>query len=348
MSGLVSRGSVLGKKALLVGTVIAGLAGVTVAGSYLFWPSRPADAPMDTSESSVGVQRHPPRREQAEPAVSSPPPQQVAYTYQRQAETQRSEERQHSSDVSGEITADLSDSFTKPQQTASNEPERLHEPYGQRHGSSVGHVTFKPLQMEGQEAGVVDDLSHTIKPTTQATLVLDQALDSSLPGPLVAHFDTDVRPWDNSWPPLIPKGTRVLGSYQPLDVGQRRMGGISAQAYLSDGRIVPLGGAPFTDDLGRMGIPGQIDNRFWERFGNAILVDAAFALIRLPGQALNSRQPGNTNINMDFGNAETVVSQVMNSTVNLKPILKKNQGDRIGLLFVQPIRVPEVRLEIAR
>lgn len=347
MSGLVSRNSILGKRALLTGGVIAAVVTAIVAGSYLLWPSRPADAPMDVGDPSPPIQRHPPKPERPETPIA-PAPQSAAYNYQRPEQEYRQATPPAAREVSGQMTDDLSDSLPKRQQIASNEPERLHEPYGQRHGGGVGHVTSKPLQMEGQEAGVVDDLSHTIKPTTQAVLVLDQALDSGLAGPLVAHFDTDVRAWDNSWPPLIPKGTRVLGSYQPLDVGQRRMGGISADAYLSDGRIVPLGGAPFTDDLGRTGIPGHLDTRWPERFGNAILFDASLALIRLPGQALQSRQPGNTNINMDFGNTESVVSQVLNSTVNLKPILTKNQGERIGLLFVRPIRVPDVKLEIAR
>ena len=341
MSGFVSRNSVRGKQALKIGGVVVGVCSATLVAAHFLMPARQEDAIQLTGSNDVFVQRRQPKA-LPEPQPDPPPASQVSYRQPPPPPREYYQEPPQQQPVANQLTTELSDSFEKPKPPVEATATPL-APSAER--GSIGRVSFKPMQMQGLEAGVVEDLSHTIKPGTAAMLVLDQALDSNLHGPLVAHFDTDVRAWDNSWPPLIPKGTPVVGTYASMSTGQKRLGGIAANAYLSDGRIVPLGGAPMTDDLGRTGIPGEVNTRFWERFGNAILVDAAFALIRLPGQALMS-QPGTTNLT--FSNSEQVIGQVLNSTVNLPPTLTKNQGERIGLVILQPIQIPDVRLEVRR
>ena len=302
-------------------------------------------APLDAQASPIKVARIEPKHEIALPdpkdlpkpavqPVSLPMPPTPAYTPAatsagRQAET-------------GSLVTTYEDDFRDhKQQVAAVDPSMSGRP-----ASQTRAVGFKPLEMQGAEAGVVTDLSHTIKPTTRALCTLDQAIDSQHEGPLVCHLDNDVLAWDNNPVPLLPKGTPVLGSYQTLSVGQGRLMAISANAFRSDGVVVPLG-APFTDDLGRMGIPGHVDTRFWERFGNALIMDAAFAAINLPQAALTSRQPGTTNLNFNFGTTEGVLSQVLSSTVNLPPILRKNQGEQVMLLITQPIHVSPVRYEVS-
>jgi type IV secretion system protein VirB10 len=334
MSGYVSRGSVRRKQLLLTGIGLVALFGAGALGVKLL-AKPPSDAPIETRAPAATVSRRPPKQEpqapvqeaklQVEPAVVQPQP---------PRNREPAEAEMLTSSVSRDYAGD-----SPPRQSGSL--GGYGPPPGERPGE-VGRVTFKPFQLQGAEAGVAQDLTHTIKPTTRALLTLDQALDSSLPGPLVAHFDQDVLSWDRSTV-LVPKDTPVLGSYQQMQTGQRRLGAMSAHAFLANGQIIPLG-APFTDDLGRMGIPGYVDTRWMERFGNAILVDAAFALIRLPGQALTTREPGQTNINLDFSSTQQAVSQILNSTLNLPPLLKKNQGEQVMIVFTQPIHVPEVRM----
>lgn len=341
MSGLVSRRSVRSGQLLTVLGVVGGVAAITVLAAVWLWPGAPADAPLDVMHNPVQVTRarRAPQPEELPVVAQVAPPQQPVVQRREERPVQNYESQ---AQETGPLTTEFAGDPPRQQMAAL-------EPTGPAGGGGhrVGEVSFKQFRLEGAEAGVVTDLSRTIKPTTRAILVLDQALDSSLPGPLVAHFDQDVLAWDNHWPPLIPKGTPVLGEYQSLTVGQGRMAAISAGAYLSDGRIVPLG-APFQDDLGRTGIPGHVDTRWMERIGNALIADAAFALIRLPEAALNSRQPGTTNLNLNLGSTENAVSQILNSTLNLLPILRKNQGERVMILITQPIRVPDIRLEVRR
>jgi type IV secretion system protein VirB10 len=271
----------------------------------------------------------------AAPVVLAPPLPPSVPLPERQVETRPAE--------SGSLTTAYDDDAPRhaPVQEASAAAAGPVRPAGMR---TVG---FKPLAMQGVEAGVITDLSHTIKPTTRALCTLDQAINGQHEGPLVCHLAEPVYGWDLS-EVLLPKGTPVMGTYQTLSVGQSRMLAMAANAFRSDGLVVPLGGGPFTDDLGRMGVRGHVDTRFWERFGNALIMDAALALINLPQAALTSRQPGTTNLNFNAGQSEGVLNQVLASSVNLPPILTKNQGEQITILITQPIHIGEARFEVAR
>lgn len=336
MSAFASRGSVRRRQLLLTGAGLLALLGIGIA-AVVFLGKPPADAPMETKAAAGVVSRRPPPKEPAPPRVQEASLQVGPTAAQQQSRAREPAEAEMlTSGATREYGGD-----NPPGQGQRGSLGGYGPPPGTVQGEA-GRVSFKPFQMAGADSGVAQDLTHTIKPTTRAILVLDQALDSSLPGPLVAHFDQDVLSWDRSMV-LIPKGTPISGSYQTMEQGQKRLGALSAYAYLANGQIIPLG-APFTDDLGRSGIPGYVDNRWMERIGNAILADAAFALIRLPGQALSSREAGTTNINMDFGSTQSAVSQILSSTLNLPPILRKNQGERVAIVIVQPIHVPEVRV----
>lgn len=337
MSAFASRGSVRRRQILLTGVGLLALLGAGVVAVKLL-AKPPEDAP-EVKASIAVVSRRPPPKDALQPPIQEAKFQTSPAVIQSQPQSQREREPAEAEMLSSGVTREFPGDNQSRQGGSSL--GGYGPPPGERSGET-GRVSFKPFQMAGADSGVAEDLTHTIKPTTRAILVLDQALDSTLPGPLVAHFDQDVLSWDRSMV-LIPKDTPVSGSYHGVGQGQNRLGALSAAAYLANGQIVPLG-APFTDDLGRSGIPGYVDNRWMERIGNAILADAAFALIRLPGQALQSREQGTTNINMDFGSTQNAVSQILNSTLNLPPVLRKNQGERVAIVFVQPIHVPEVRV----
>ena len=325
---------------LVVGTALSG-----VVGTLLIWrliggePREPA--PLDTRPNPVVVQRvepkRPPMPASALPAAASLPapvmPAAAAPPMPVPAPATGG------SDMGNLLTVYPDENPERTQrQLAADEPSAPSR--DARLG--MGRVDFKPFAMQGAESGVVTDLAHTIKPTTRALCTLVQAIDAQHEGPLVCSISADVLSWDLSTV-LLPKGTPVIGSYQALSVGQGRLMALAANAFRGDGVVVPLG-APFTDDLGRNGIPGYVDTRWFERFGNAIIMDAALALINLPQAALTSRQPGTTNLNFNMGQSENVLSEVLRGSVNLPPILRKNQGEDIAILITQPIHVGATRL----
>lgn len=205
-------------------------------------------------------------------------------------------------------------------------------------------VSYKSPQVEGGEALVVTDLERTIRPGTRIGCTLLHAIDGTHPGPLQCTLSRRVMSWDNSTPLLGP-GTLVMGSYEPLQTGQGRMMAMAAMATTTEGLMVPLGGAPMTDPLGRVGMSGYVDKRFWERVGNAIITDAALSAIALPSEALRSTSRG---VQFNTRDTEQVVGQVLQNSANLPPLFKKNQGEEITILVTQPIHFGALGFEVVR
>ena len=98
------------------------------------------------------------------------------------------------------------------------------------------------------------------------------------------------------------------------------------------------------DHLGRPGIDGTVDNHFWDRFGGAILV----SLISDVGSFLSATQSsgsGNsTAINFPgtVNGAQSVMSEVLKSTINIPPTLTRNAGAAISIYVARDLDFRDV------
>ena len=112
--------------------------------------------------------------------------------------------------------------------------------------------------------------------------VLETAIQSDLPGQVRAVTTEDVWSFDGRRV-LIPKGSRLIGDYRSgITRGQTRVFVVWTRMLRADGVSVQLGSFG-TDNLGRSGLTGSVDNHYFERFGSAILLSvlgagAAYAL----------------------------------------------------------------------
>jgi type IV secretion system protein VirB10 len=100
--------------------------------------------------------------------------------------------------------------------------------------------------------------------------VIETAVDSDFGGEVRAIITRDIySEWGKNI--LIPKGSKVFGEY---NVGIEGMyGRISinwVRIDLTNGYTMNLGSAPSVDNLGRGGVQGRVDNKFFERFSNAV------------------------------------------------------------------------------
>lgn len=139
---------------------------------------------------------------------------------------------------------------------------------------------------------------------------------------------------------LIPKGSRLVCGFKPLD----KVG--SSRAPLRCGRIL-LGGhraeifgmkANATDMQGALGVSGEVDNRFFERYGTAFILAGISAATRAATASTRVNEGWASQSDaLETGGEELaerlgeITAQSLEQTINLTPILKVAQGTRIQI-----------------
>ncbi|SDR63786.1 type IV secretion system protein VirB10 [Rhizobiales bacterium GAS113] len=127
--------------------------------------------------------------------------------------------------------------------------------------------------------------------------VLETAVQSDLPGMVRAVTTENVWSFDGRRI-LIPAGSRLVGEYKSgIAQGQTRVFVVWTRLLRSDGISVQLG-SNGTDDLGRAGNAGFVDNHYLQRFGAAIMLSIVGGFSQfLSGYGQNYNNANGTAIN---------------------------------------------------
>lgn len=164
-------------------------------------------------------------------------------------------------------------------------------------------------------------------------------LDGGTGGPVVLQVTRDVFGYHGR-NLLMPKGSRLVCGFKPLDkVGSSRApfrcsrilrGGDRAEIYGMKANV--------TDMQGALGVSGEVDNRFFERYGTAFILAGISTAVRaattstttnesLASQS-SSLQTGGEELSQRLGE---VTASALEQTINLNPILKIAQGTRVQI-----------------
>ncbi|EMB4337269.1 TrbI/VirB10 family protein [Citrobacter freundii] len=135
---------------------------------------------------------------------------------------------------------------------------------------------------------------------------------------------------------LLPAGTVARGVYRTgaLQHGRSRMFVVWTELRTPEpGSLqIPLTNTEASGPLGEAGIGGWIDNHFWERFGNALMLStvqdmAAAAADSAPGKDRNTDYTENTR-----SAASEMAKTTLENSINIPPTMYLNQGDVIGIM----------------
>jgi len=162
---------------------------------------------------------------------------------------------------------------------------------------------------------------------------LETAIDSTLPGMTTCVLATDTFGADGSVV-LLERGTKLVGETR----GQARQGTsrifvLWTEARTPTGVIVPLA-SPGTDELGRSGLPGEVDRHFWDRFGAAILVSVIDGAVQA---AVASRSTNGGTLIVNPSSSRDVMTEVLRSTIDIPPTVTKANGDRIQVFVARDL-----------
>ncbi|MHA6334129.1 TrbI/VirB10 family protein [Qipengyuania sp. CAU 1752] len=159
---------------------------------------------------------------------------------------------------------------------------------------------------------------------TQGTLIpaiLETAIDTDVPGFVRAVVSQDVRSFDGK-NVLVPRSSRLVGQYQSgVQAGQKRAYVVWTRLIRPDGASVNLQ-SPATGFDGTTGLKGDVDSRFFQRFGSALLLSVVGGLSSIAS-----------------GGASVVVGGTGNSAAAAAVQQDSQVGPRIRVRQGEPIRV---------
>jgi len=162
---------------------------------------------------------------------------------------------------------------------------------------------------------------------------LETAIDSTLPGMTTCVMATDAFGVDGNVV-LLERGTKLIGETRgQVQQGSARVFVLWTEARTPTGVTVPLD-SPGADELGRSGLPGEVDRHFWQRFGAAMLVSVIDGAVQA---ALQSSRSGNGTVVVNPSASQEVLTEILKNTINIPPTVVKRNGDRIQVLVARDL-----------
>jgi type IV secretion system protein VirB10 len=189
--------------------------------------------------------------------------------------------------------------------------------------------------------GVATPAKAQVLPTQQFLLpkgafidcTLETAIDSTLPGMTTCVTATDTFGVDGKVV-LLERGSKLVGETRgEVQNGAARVFVLWTEARTPTGVLVPLD-SPGTDELGRSGLPGEVNRHFWDRFGAALLISVVDGAMQA---AVQSSSRGSGAIIYNPSTSQDAITDVLKGTINIAPTVTKHQGDRIQILVARDL-----------
>ena len=208
---------------------------------------------------------------------------------------------------------------------------------------------LKATVLDGTKASVIQNPDMVVTEGSMIPCVLQTAITSELPGLVTCVVPIDIRGTTGNVV-LLDRGTKIVGQIQSgLMQGQDRVFVDWTRAETPDHVIVTLD-SPGSDELGRAGLPGAVDNHFWQRFGGALmltLVQGALDAATIEaagsgGSSSTSQQAALGFVYAGQSNGQTVANTALLNTINIAPTLSKNHGDTVSLIVAHDMDFSDV------
>jgi len=191
---------------------------------------------------------------------------------------------------------------------------------------------LRPTVSSSVEANVLPTQRLLLPKGAFLDCTLETAIDSTLPGMTTCVLATDTFSVDGSVV-LLERGTKLVGETRgQVQQGSARVFVLWTEARTPTGVIVPLA-SPGTDELGRSGLPGEVSRHFFQRFGAALLISVIDGAVQ--GAVASQSRGGAVIYNPSA--SQDVMTEVLKSTVNIPPTIRKAQGDRIQVLVARDL-----------
>ena len=199
---------------------------------------------------------------------------------------------------------------------------------GQLQGSSTA----------GVQATMLGDRSLILPKGTAFTCALKTKVISAASGLVGCQVQRNVFS-DDGRVLLVERGSHLDGEYRVTSVrpGTVRIPVLWTRLRTPFGVTVELD-SPGTGQLGESGIDGYVDNRWGERIGAAMLLSLIDDSVKLVIQnQANERQGDTIVMPSTTANTSKLAEKVLDSTINIPPLIYQNQGGIVGIYVARDI-----------
>jgi type IV secretion system protein VirB10 len=199
---------------------------------------------------------------------------------------------------------------------------------GQLQGSSTPKVT----------ASMSGNRSLTLAKGTAFTCALKTKVISATSGLVGCQVQRNVFS-DDGRVLLIERGSHLDGEYRIASVrpGTVRIPVLWTRIRTPPGVTVDLD-SPGTGQLGESGVEGYVDNRWGERIGAAMLLSLIDDSVKLLIQSQASNHQASTIVlPSTTANASKLAEKVLDSTINMPPLIYQNQGGIVGIYVARDV-----------
>ena len=187
-------------------------------------------------------------------------------------------------------------------------------------------------------ASTLGDRSLTLPKGTAFTCALKTRVISATSGLVGCQVQRNVY-GDNGRVLLIERGSHLDGEYRISSVrpGMVRIPVLWTRVRTPHGVTVDIE-SPGTGQLGESGIDGFVDNRWGERIGAAMLLSLIDDSVKLVIQNQSQDQQADTIVlQSTTDNTSKLAEKVLDSTINISPLLYRNQGGIVGIYVARDV-----------
>jgi len=169
-----------------------------------------------------------------------------------------------------------------------------------------------------------------VKAGTVIPAALLTALNSDLPGEVIAQVTEPIYDHATGRTVLIPQGSRLIGKYDSqIAYGQERALIAWNRIIMPDGRSINIGSMTGADLTGASGLKDQVDGHFWQ-LARGILLSTVFSVGAASAQDASARSSGelvlNSAANGVSNGAQQVGQQITARDLNRQATIKVRAG----------------------
>ena len=189
---------------------------------------------------------------------------------------------------------------------------------------------------------------YELKTGTMIPAVLLTAINSDLPGEIIAQVTSDVHDFRTLKHTLIPMGSRIIGRYDSnVTYGQNRLLVVWDRIIFPNGNTLALDNYQGVDLLGNSGMKGKVNNHFWKLLRSVILsAGINVAAGRLEDINVNVGSSSKARVSIGrgasdaSGNIETIGSRMVEKDLNQQPTIKIKRGSRFNIFVNSDMVLP--------